>query len=106
MKKHNNIFIKKILLAAGSSKRYGDKNKLTEKFKGKYLIQHIRDTLLKVFDPCELLIVLGYDAKVIKDLINKGGQVLYLLPEISITSQMVTRFNNFSFTHYMYFIRF
>ena len=53
MKKYNNIFIKKILLAAGSSKRYGDKNKLTEKFKGKYLIQHIKDTLLKVFDPCE-----------------------------------------------------
>ena len=26
---------------------------------------------------------------------NKGGQVLFLLPEISITSQMVTRFNNF-----------
>jgi molybdenum cofactor cytidylyltransferase len=70
MKKHNNIFIKKILLAAGSSKRYGDKNKLTEKFKGKYLIQHIRDTLLKVFDPCELLIVLGHDSKVIKDLID------------------------------------
>lgn len=70
MKKYNNIFIKKILLAAGCSKRYGDKNKLTEKFKGKYLIQHIRDTLLKVFDPCELLVVLGYDAKVIRDLIN------------------------------------
>ena len=70
MKKYNNIFIKKILLAAGSSKRYGDKNKLTEKFKGKYLIQHIRDTLLKVFDPCELLVVLGHDAKVIRDLIN------------------------------------
>ena len=70
MKKYNNIFIKKILLAAGSSKRYGDKNKLTEKFKGKYLIQHIRDTLLKVFDPCELLVVLGHDAKVIRNLIN------------------------------------
>ena len=50
MKKRNhNITIKKILLAAGRSRRYGDKNKLTEKFKGKYLIQHIRDTLLKVF---------------------------------------------------------
>ena len=36
MKKYNNIFIKKILLAAGSSRRYGHKNKLTEKFKGKY----------------------------------------------------------------------
>ena len=41
MKKYNNISIKKILLAAGYSKRYGDKNKLTENFKGKHLIQHI-----------------------------------------------------------------
>ncbi len=70
MKKYNNIFIKKILLAAGSSKRYGKKNKLTEKFKGKYLIQHIRDTLLKVFDPSELLIILGYDSQIIRNLID------------------------------------
>ena len=70
MKKYNNISIKKILLAAGCSKRYGDKNKLTENFKGKHLIQHIIHTLLKVFDPCELLVILGHDTKVIKDLIN------------------------------------
>ena len=65
MKKYNNIFIKKILLAAGCSKRYGEKNKLTENFKGKHLIQHIIHTLLKVFDPCELLVILGHDSKVI-----------------------------------------
>ena len=70
MKKYNNISIKKILLAAGCSKRYGDKNKLTENFKGKHLIQHIIHTLLKVFDPCELLVILGHDSKVIKDLID------------------------------------
>ena len=70
MKKYNNIFIKKILLAAGCSKRYGDKNKLTENFKGKHLIQHIIHTLLKVFDPCELLVILGHDSKVIKDIID------------------------------------
>ncbi len=70
MKKSNNISIKKILLAAGCSKRYGDKNKLTEKLKGKYLIQHIRDTLLKVFNPCELLVILGHDSKLIKNLID------------------------------------
>ncbi|MDC3139864.1 nucleotidyltransferase family protein [Alphaproteobacteria bacterium] len=70
MKKYNNIFIKKILLAAGCSKRYGDKNKLTENFKGKHLIQHIIHTLLKVFDPCELLVILGHDCKVIRNLIN------------------------------------
>ena len=70
MKKYNNISIKKILLAAGCSKRYGDKNKLTENFRGKHLIQHIIHTLLKVFDPCELLVILGHDSKVIKDLID------------------------------------
>ena len=70
MKKSNNISIKKILLAAGCSKRYGDKNKLTEYLKGKHLIQHIIHTLLKVFDPCELLIILGHDSKVIKNLID------------------------------------
>ena len=70
MKKHNNIFIKKLLLAAGCSKRYGEKNKLTENFKGKHLIEHIIHTLLKVFDPCELLVILGHDYKVIKDLID------------------------------------
>ena len=70
MKKYNNISIKKILLAAGCSKRYGDKNKLTENFRGKHLIQHIIHTLLKVFDPYELLVILGHDAKVIRDLID------------------------------------
>ena len=70
MKKYNNIFIKKILLAAGSSKRYGDKNKLTESFKGKHLIEHIIHTLLKVFNPCELLVILGHDSKIIRDLID------------------------------------
>ena len=70
MKKYNSISIKKILLAAGCSKRYGDKNKLTENFRGKHLIQHIIHTLLKVFDTCELLVILGHDSKVIKDLID------------------------------------
>ncbi len=70
MKKYNNISIKKILLAAGSSKRYGNKNKLAEKFKGKYLIQHIRDTLLKVFHSSDLLIIVGHDCERITNLIN------------------------------------
>ena len=70
MKKYNNISIKKLLLAAGSSKRYGNKNKLTEQFKGKYLIQHIRDTLLTVFDSSDLLIIVGHQSKRIIDLIN------------------------------------
>tara|TARA_A100001015_G_scaffold59664_2_gene65800 strand:+ start:2227 stop:2838 length:612 start_codon:yes stop_codon:yes gene_type:complete len=77
MKKYYNICVKKILLAAGSSKRYGYKNKLTEKFKGKHLIQHIRDTLLKVFNPFELLVILGHDSKIIRDLIdNKDIRII------------------------------
>ncbi len=77
MNKYNNIFIKKILLAAGNSKRYGNKNKLAEKFKGKHLIQHIRDTLLKAFNPSELLVILGHDSKTIRDLIdNKDIKII------------------------------
>ena len=70
MKKYSGISIKKILLAAGSSRRYGSKNKLTEKFKGKHLIQHIRDTLLKVFHSSDLLVIVGHDCKRIINLIN------------------------------------
>ena len=33
--------------------------------------------------------------KLIKEITDNGGQVLFLLPEISITSQMVSRFNNY-----------
>ena len=72
-KKNNNISIKKILLAAGISKRYGYKNKLTEKIKGKYLIEHIRDTLLKVFDTRDLLVIVGHDFKKIIDLIDNNN---------------------------------
>tara|TARA_B100001093_G_C26489340_1_gene868362 strand:+ start:47 stop:658 length:612 start_codon:yes stop_codon:yes gene_type:complete len=70
MKKNNSISIKKILLAAGSSQRYGNKNKLTEKLKDKYLIQHIRDTLLKVFHFSDLLIIVGHDSEKIINLID------------------------------------
>ena len=38
--------IKKILLAAGESKRFGDKNKLSEMINGKPIINHILDKLV------------------------------------------------------------
>ena len=77
MNKCNSISIKKILLAAGSSRRYGHKNKLTEKFKGKHLIQHIRDTLLKVFHSSDLLVIVGHDCKRIINLIdNKDIKII------------------------------
>ena len=50
--------IKKILLAAGESKRFGNKNKLTEVINGKPIISHILDTLFEIFDPSEIIVML------------------------------------------------
>ena len=62
-KKNNNI--KKILLAAGESKRFGDKNKLSEIINGKPIINHILDTLLEIFDPSELIVIVGHEQNII-----------------------------------------
>ena len=71
--------IKKIVLAAGESKRFGDKNKLSEIIKGKPLINHILDTLFKIFDPSELIIIVGHEKNIIKNLIfNKNKDVKIL----------------------------
>ena len=76
--KKNQVLVKKILLAAGSSKRYGFKNKLTEIINGKCMIKHILDTLLKVFDPGELLIIVGHEYKTIINLVNnKDVQIIH-----------------------------
>ncbi len=69
-KKKDNQVIKKILLAAGRSNRFGKKNKLSVILNGKPIINNILDTLLKIFDPSELIIVVGYEQKTIKNLIN------------------------------------
>ena len=69
--------IKKILLAAGQSKRFGDKNKLLAVINGKPIINHILDTLYKIYDPSELIIILGHKHKIIKNLIlNKDIKIL------------------------------
>ncbi len=69
--------IKKILLAAGESKRYGDKNKLSEMINGKPIINHILDTLFEIFDPSELIVIVGHEHKIIKNLIfNKNIKIL------------------------------
>ena len=74
-KKNNNI--KKILLAAGESKRFGDKNKLSEIINGRPIINHILDTLFEIFHPSELIVIVGHEHKIIKDLIfNKGAKIL------------------------------
>ena len=74
-KKNNNI--KKILLAAGESKRFGDKNKLSEIINGKPIIKHILDTLCEIFDPSELIVIVGHEQNIIKNLIfNKDIKIL------------------------------
>ncbi len=74
-KRNNNI--KKILLAAGESKRYGDKNKLSEIINGKPIINHILDTLFEIFHPSELMVIVGHEQNIIKNLIlNKDIKIL------------------------------
>ena len=68
--------IKKILLAAGESKRFGDKNKLSAIINGKAIINHILDTLFDIYDPSELIVIVGHEHKIIKNLIyNKDIKI-------------------------------
>tara|TARA_B100000963_G_C22318968_1_gene533447 strand:- start:63 stop:674 length:612 start_codon:yes stop_codon:yes gene_type:complete len=69
-KKEVNNPIKKIVLAAGRSNRFGSKNKLSEIINGKPIINNILDTLLKIFASSELIIILGHEHKKITNLIN------------------------------------
>jgi len=68
-KNYTNV-IKKIILAAGSSKRYGNKNKLAQIFQDKPIIKHVIDVLLEENDPKDLLVVVGYERSKIINLIN------------------------------------
>ena len=64
--------IKKILLAAGSSKRYGTENKLSALINGKPIINHILDVLLKTFHHNEIIVVVGHDFQNIINLIDNS----------------------------------
>ncbi len=69
--------IKKILLAAGQSKRFGNENKLSAIIDRKPLINHILDTLFDIYDPSELIVIIGHEHKIIKNLIfNKDIKIL------------------------------
>ena len=70
MNKYNIHSIKKILLAAGSSKRYGTENKLSALINDKPLINHTLDALLKIFHHNEIIVVVGHDFQNIINLIN------------------------------------
>ena len=69
-KSSSKSLIKKIVLAAGSSTRYGKKNKLIQNIHDKTLINHMIDKLLSIYDPSEILIVIGYEHNKIISLIN------------------------------------
>ena len=69
---HKNFtnIIKKIILAAGSSRRYGKTNKLVQIFQDKPIIRHVIDVLLEENEPKDLLVVVGHEKSKIIDLIN------------------------------------
>ncbi len=69
--------ISAILLAAGESKRMKDENKLTKKFKGIPLIKHSVDNILSS-DIDELIIVLGYQKKIIQNIIKKNNKIKFV----------------------------
>ena len=76
-KNYTNV-IKKIILAAGSSKRYGNKNKLAQIFQDKPIIKHVIDVLLEENDPKDLLVVVGHEKSKIINLINNPSiKVVY-----------------------------
>ena len=68
--KNRSNIIKKIILAAGSSSRYGKTNKLVQIFQKKPIIKHIIDVLLEGFEPKDLLVVVGHEKSKIINLIN------------------------------------
>ena len=68
--------ISAILLAAGQSKRMVDENKLTKEFKNIPLIKHsVNNILSSNID--ELIIVLGYQKKIVQNILNEMPVPLY-----------------------------
>ena len=70
--------ISAILLAAGESKRIPSENKLTKDFKGKPLINHILESLIKS-NVNKIIIVLGYEQTKIKKLILKSKKITLII---------------------------
>lgn len=59
-----------VIVAGGTSQRYGDKNKLAEEFFGKTVLQHSVDAFTGLVD--EIIVVGDYDIEGVKHV--KGGQ--------------------------------
>ena len=70
--------ISAILLAAGQSKRLRSENKLIKKFKNKSLINHSLLTLQKS-KVDKIVIVLGYQHKEVKKVINRNKKNIFVL---------------------------
>jgi len=72
--------ISAILLAAGQSKRMIDENKLTKEFKNIPLIKHsVNNILSSNID--ELIIVLGYQKKIIQNIIDENSKIKFVTNE-------------------------
>ena len=70
--------ISAILLAAGESKRILSENKLIKSFKGKPLINHILESLIKS-KVNKIIIVLGYEHTKIKKLLLKSKKITLII---------------------------
>tara|TARA_B100001123_G_C14959347_1_gene887008 strand:+ start:118 stop:693 length:576 start_codon:yes stop_codon:yes gene_type:complete len=66
-----------ILLAAGQSKRMGNKNKLAKKIKGIPLIKRSANNITSSSID-ELIVVLGYQKKIIKKLIGRRKKIKFV----------------------------
>ena len=69
--------IKAILLAAGQSKRLKDENKLIKIFKNKPLVNYAVSALVKS-KVNKIIIVLGYQNKQLKKIINKNKKNIFI----------------------------
>jgi len=90
--------ISAILLAAGQSKRMNGENKLTKKIQGIPLIKNsVKNILSSSVD--ELIVVLGYQKKIIEKLIDKNEKIKTVFNENfenGIASSIKTGLNHFS----------
>ena len=60
-----------VVLAAGSSNRYGRKNKLLETFNEKLVLETTLENVLKVFNTDKIIVITGYQNNKIEQIIEK-----------------------------------
>ena len=60
-----------VVLAAGSSKRFGRKNKLLETFNEKLVLETTLENVLKVFNTDKIIVITGYQNNKIEQIIEK-----------------------------------